>query len=79
MKELIEKTKVQNIIQERKRKRGSEEEGNPANNNDNSRLDSKKPNRKFKQTSLLGKLYDDNDYKLKNSVLKSIFSKNAED
>lgn len=79
MKELIEKTKVQNIIQERKRKRGNEEKGNTSNTTDTSRPENKKPNRKFKQTSLLGKLYDENEYKLNKSVLKSIFSKTVEE
>lgn len=77
MKDLIEKTKVQNIIQQRKRKRISEEEGSASNANDNARP-VMKASRKFKQTTVLGKLYDENDYKLNNSVLKTIFSKNAE-
>lgn len=81
MKELIEKTKVQNIIQQRKRKRDNNSQESSAEEGREG-LDggvNKKLSRKFKQTTVLGKLYDDNEYKLNKSVLKSIFAKPADE
>jgi hypothetical protein len=72
MKQLIEKTKVQEIIQQRKKSRG-ESNGDdisaPRQNVDSNRI-----KRKFKQHKAIAKDYDANDNRVDKSLLKSIFN-----
>jgi len=75
MKDLIEKTKVQEIVQKRQ-KRKREEEGGGSEAVGVSETH-KRPSRKFKQNQSLGRQYDEQSNQMDRAVLKSIFAKNA--
>lgn len=79
MSELIEKTKVQEQVNERRKKRKL----NEANEGGDSQADSeermqKKMKRKFKQNRMIGTEYDDKDNKVNKKLLKSIFTRASE-
>lgn len=72
MKQLIEKTKVQEIIQHRKKsKPGDQSNGEDA---PRQNVDSNRIMRKFKQHKVIAKDYDTNDNRVDNKLLKSIFN-----
>ncbi len=73
MKQLIERTKVQEIIQQRKRTRGDAttvEVDKPRQH-----VDSNSMKRKFKQNKSIAQDYDSNQNKVNKSLLQSIFKK----
>lgn len=74
MKELIEKTTVEEIIQNRKRKR----QQNQNNESIDTEISEKKAKSvpKFRQRDIIAKNYDENDNKLGKSALQRIFRKN---
>lgn len=71
MAKLIEKTKVQDIISDRKRKHSSNEEENNSEKNSNTNMLKKK----FRQQKAIGKDYDDSGNKVNKEVLNKIFAK----
>ena len=76
MVQLIEKTKVQDIIRERKKQKRVAE-GNSIVDDSAPRdgVDSKTIKRKFKQIKAIGKDYGENENKVDKTVLNSIFAK----
>lgn len=76
--ELIEKTKVQQHVEERKRKR--EDDSGHTNNSDAAGSGSKeKLVRKFRQTQALGDQYGEKESKVDTRFLKSVFGKTKAD
>lgn len=71
MVKLIEKTKVQDIVSERKRK---QQEGSTSGEK-NSRSFNETIQKKFRQQKSLGKDYDDSGNKVDKQILNKIFSK----
>lgn len=77
MSELIEKTKVQEQVNERRKKRKLDDDGD---NQQNSTGDSeermqKQMKRKFKQNRMIGAEYDDHGNKVDKRLLNSIFAR----
>lgn len=70
MVKLIEKTKVQDIVSERKRKQGNEGEGAGQKSSFQ-----ESASKKFRQQKAIGKDYDDSGNKVDKQVLSKIFSK----
>lgn len=70
MKQLIEKTKVQDIINERKNKKRALQE------NEGTGDDVKITAKKIRQQQLIGKDYDENENRISGGLLRSIFAKN---
>lgn len=71
MKQLIEQTKVQEIINQRKRNR-SQQEGTT--DEPRQGVDSNRMKRRFKQHKVLGVDYDEKDNRVDKSLLYSIFT-----
>lgn len=85
MSDLIEKTKVQEQVNERRKKRTLDEaNGNTSSadasnqSNDEDRMQ-KKMKRKFKQNRMIGAEYDDKDNKVNKRLLNSIFTRANEE
>jgi ESF2/ABP1 family protein len=77
MSELIEKTKVQEQVNERKKKRKLNEvdQDEAVNTHNSEEAMQKKMKRKFKQNRMIGAEYDDKGNKVNKSLLKSIFTR----
>lgn len=77
MSELIEKTKVQEQVNERKKKRKLNEvdQDEAVNTHNSGEAMQKKMKRKFKQNRMIGAEYDDKGNKVNKSLLKSIFTR----
>lgn len=81
MSELIEKTKVQDQVNERRKKRKLEEmndAGDITTQQESEERLQKKLKRKFKQNRMIGAEYDDKDNKVNKQLLKSIFTRVSE-
>lgn len=81
MSDLIEKTKVQEQVNERRKKRNIDEVN--GGNDSGAGADAeehlqKKLKRKFKQNRMIGAEYDDKDNKVNKRLLTSIFTRAAE-
>lgn len=82
MSELIEKTKVQEQVNERRKKRKLEDEGDSGNqpsasgsSGDAEERMQKQMKRKFKQNRMIGAEYDDHGNKMDKRLLNSIFAR----
>lgn len=84
MSDLIEKTKVQEQVNERRKKRtiddvnGGNDGGSSSAGADTEERLQKKLKRKFKQNRMIGAEYDDKDNKVNKRLLTSIFTRAAE-
>lgn len=75
MRDLIEKSEIEEQIQNRKRNRSqttNETQNDKFENNEDDRL---KKTRKFRQEQPIAMEYDDSEKKIKSNVLKKIFQK----
>lgn len=84
MSDLIEKTKVQEQVNERRKKRtiddvnGGNDGGSSSAGADAEERLQKKLKRKFKQNRMIGAEYDDKDNKVNKRLLTSIFTRASE-
>lgn len=80
MSELIEKTKVQEQVNERRKKRKLDDDGDnqQTSTGDSEERMQKQMKRKFKQNRMIGAEYDDHGNKVDKRLLNSIFARAKE-